>query len=61
MSLTYEPSSEPQDRYVYDKFGDRWSKLTFIICTTPNQFENNYLAEMFSGSEAGSYLRLIDF
>ena len=20
---------------MYDKFGDRWSKLTFIICTTP--------------------------
>jgi len=25
------------------------------------QFENNYLAEMCCGSEAGSYLRLIDF
>jgi len=24
-------------------------------------FENNYLTEMCSGSEAGSYLRLIDF
>jgi len=26
-----------------------------------SQFENNYLAEMCSGSETGSYLRLIDF
>jgi len=25
------------------------------------QFENNYFTEMCSGSEAGSYLRLIDF
>ena len=25
------------------------------------QFENTYLTEMCSGSEAGSYLRLIDF
>ena len=27
---------------------------------SPPQFENNYFAEMCSGSEAGSYLRLID-
>ena len=26
-----------------------------------SQFENNYVSEMCSGSEAGSYLRLIDF
>ena len=26
-----------------------------------NHFENNYFTEMCSGSEAGSYLRLIDF
>ena len=25
------------------------------------QFKNNFFAEMCSGSEAGSYLRLIDF
>ena len=25
-----------------------------------NEFENNYFTEMCSGSEAGSYLRLID-
>jgi len=31
--------------------GDEWSVL---------QFENNYFTEMCSGSEAGSYLRLID-
>jgi len=29
------------------------------ICSS--QFENNYFTEMCSGSEAGSYLRLIDF
>jgi len=28
---------------------------------TRDQFENIYLPEMCSGSEAGSYLRLIDF
>ena len=27
---------------------------------TQGQFENNYFTEMCSGSEAGSYLRLID-
>ena len=27
----------------------------------PSQFEKNYFTEMCSGSEAGSYLRLIDF
>jgi len=26
-----------------------------------SQFENNYFTEMCSGSEAGSYVRLIDF
>ena len=26
-----------------------------------SQFKNNYITEMCSGSEAGSYLRLIDF
>jgi len=26
-----------------------------------SQFKNNYFAEMWSGSEEGSYLRLIDF
>jgi len=31
-------------------------------CEGPSsQFENNYLAEMCSGSEEGAYLRLIDF
>jgi len=32
-------------------------------CTTyrSSQFKNNYFAEMCSGSEAGPYLRLIDF
>jgi hypothetical protein len=25
------------------------------------EFKNNYFAEMCSGSEAGSYLRIIDF
>jgi len=29
--------------------------------TRCSQFENNYFTEMCSGSEAGSYLRLIDF
>ena len=34
--------------------------LGALPCTT-SQFENNYFTEMCSGSEAGSYLRLIDF
>jgi len=35
---------------------------TFAVNTPPSsQFENNYFTEMSSGSEAGSYLRLIDF
>ena len=29
--------------------------------SSPDPFENNYFTEMCSGSEAGSYLRLIDF
>jgi len=33
------------------------------FCQLPakREFENNYFTEMSSGSEAGSYLRLIDF
>ena len=27
----------------------------------PRRFKNNYFTEMCSGSEAGSYVRLIDF
>ena len=30
-----------------------------VLCI-PGQFENNHLTEMCSGTEAGSYLRLID-
>jgi len=30
-------------------------------CRVLHQFENNYATEMCSGSEVGSYLRLIDF
>ena len=32
-----------------------------ITCSRREKFENNYFTEMCSGSEAGSYLRLIDF
>ena len=32
-----------------------------LQCRCSSQFENNYFTEMCSGSEAGSYLRLIDF
>ena len=31
------------------------------LTTGECQFKNNYFTEMCSGSEAGSYLRLIDF
>ena len=38
------------------------SAKSITVCETrSSQFKNNYLAEMCSGSEAGSYLRLIDF
>ena len=30
-------------------------------CRVNSQFKNNYFTEMCSGSEAGSYLRLVDF
>ena len=30
-------------------------------CHQQGQFKNNYFTEMCSGSEAGSYVRLIDF
>ena len=32
-----------------------------LLLASGDQFENNYLTEVCSGSEAGSYLRLIDF
>jgi len=32
-----------------------------MLASTHSHFKNNYFAEMCSGSEAGSYLRLIDF
>ena len=38
--------------------GTRRQRRTGLLNT---QFENNYFTEMCSGSEAGSYLRLIDF
>ena len=37
-----------------------FSEMILMSCT-PAQSENNYFTEMCSGSEAGSYLRLIDF
>ena len=33
----------------------------FRRCLNSSQIENNYFTEMCSGSEEGSYLRLIDF
>jgi len=36
------------------------SLLVVLLCFDLNTFENNYFTEMCSGSEAGSYLRLID-
>jgi len=48
---------------VYE--GGKRTDLRSPLCgPTPNggrQFETNYFTEMCSGSEAGSYLRLIDF
>jgi len=39
-------------------FGDGMQKLDYWVSS---EFENNYFTEMCSGSEAGSYLRLIYF
>jgi len=38
-----------------------WSRQFDPNQNTCTQFENNYFTEMCSGSETGSYLRLIDF
>ena len=41
-----------------------YSMSSFRCCSCENhrpQFENKYFTEMRSGSEAGSYLRLVDF
>jgi len=40
---------------------DLLGPVTRVKKKTSPQFENNYFTEMCSGSEAGSYLRLIDF
>ena len=39
-----------------------WGRLGWIVVQfgTVLDLENNYLAELCSGSEAGSYLRFID-
>ena len=37
-----------------------WESRIGQLLRTCSQFKNNYFAEMCSGSEAGSYLRLID-
>jgi len=37
------------------------SGLSRTFQVDPGESENNYFTEMCSGSEAGSYLRLIDF
>ena len=36
-------------------------RLSGSVMRRGSQFENNFLTEMCSGSEAGSYLRPIDF
>jgi len=48
---------EPQEK-ILQPFRPEAPRLTNEV--SPNQFENNYFTEMCSGSEAGSYLRLID-
>ena len=55
MSLRYEPASEPLHISVKYKMVQR---NTRGISSTRS---NNYFTEMWSGSEAGSYSRLIDF
>jgi len=37
------------------------TKVFLNTLGSSSQFKNNYFTEMYSGSEAGSYLRLIDF
>ena len=42
-------------------FGLLGASSSSLLLSFENNFENNYFTEMCSGSEAGSYLRLIDF
>ena len=46
------PPRKNGGRVSIKRDGDAWNRP---------QFENNYFTRMCSGSEAGSYLRLIDF
>ena len=54
MSLTY-------DFLVYmSPLVTGWISWDWICTLKPSQSKNNYFAEVCSGSETGSYLRLID-
>ena len=52
-----EECSKPRQK----SSGQGTSRDSKMIVTRPGQFENDYLTEMCSDSEAGSYLRLKDF
>ena len=54
MRLEYEPASKPLHY-------SQWWKLQPVVAVTGSAGSYNYFAEICSGSEAGSYLRLTDF
>ena len=56
------PSSAPSNggQFAFDFQYSREEPLGHVDMYTP-QFKNNYFTEMCSGSEAGSYVRRIDF
>ena len=72
MSLKYEPASldsESASGASFSSVGDPQPLIRLgkhchgvhAFVENANTFKNNYFTEMCSGSEAGSYLRRIDF
>jgi len=49
------------DRLLWSRLWDVLEALGEREALDLDEFENNYFTEMCSGSEEGSYLRLIDF
>jgi len=62
MSLKYEPASVTTTQR-FSGFAEILQELVVGVVRLRynSQFENNYFTEMCSGSEEGSYLRLIDW
>ena len=72
MSLKYEPASEPLHINGGQEGGLAWTAATTLSCTTfcasllsllaiCSRVQRSGVRERCSGSETGSYLRLVDF